>query len=258
MQETKRDKPPPGLARALAYHAATGYPLFFCRVDKKPTAKGSFHNAEHTPEGITRLYYQAPGPLAAMTTGEPSGIAVLDIDAVKHAPAAEWFRQHAAMLQTLTIETRSGGWHCYFHHRPGLTCTTALNGIRGLDIRAAGGYVIAWAAHGHKTLLDAPVAPWPSWLTTPAETRPKRPPAPARLPDDASLARLVRWVASAGEGERNKRLFWAGCRMAEQVRHGMIGGGYAGEILQRAGTDAGLPEGEVKRTIASALGGGPA
>jgi hypothetical protein len=243
---------------ARTYHAVTGYPLFFCDDRKRPTKKGGFHNAASTPEGITELYRAAPGPLIACPTGAASGVSVLDIDAIKHSESAAWFWQHAERLQTLTIETRSGGWHCYFHHRPGLTCTTRLFGVDGVDIRASLGYVIAWGAHGHRTLLQAPVAPWPSWLTVPAETRPERLPAPARLPDDASLARLVRWVADAREGERNSRLFWAGCRMAEQVRHGTVTTGFAGELLRRAGTDAGLPAIEVQKTIASALGGGAA
>jgi hypothetical protein len=246
------------LALAIAYHAATTRPLFFCDDRKRPTKKGGFHNAARAPENIAALYHSAPGTLIAFPTGEPSGVAVLDIDAIKHPESSAWFWQHAERLQTITIETRSGGWHCYFRHRSGLTCTTALNGIKGVDIRANGGYVIAWGAHGHKTLLDAPVAPWPSWLAPPAETHPERPGTPARLPDDASLARLVRWVADAREGERNSRLFWAGCRMAEQVRHGTVTTGFAGELLRRAGTDAGLPEVEVKKTVASALGGGAA
>jgi hypothetical protein len=243
---------------ALTYHAATGYPLFFCDDRKRPTKKGGFHNAARAPENITALYHSAPGTLIAFPTGELSGVSVLDIDAIKHPESAAWFWKDAERLQTATVQTRSGGWHCCFRHRSGLTCTTALQGIKGVDIRANGGYVIAWGAHGHRTLLEAPLAPWPSWLAPPAETRPERPETPARLPDDASLARLVRWVADAREGERNSRLFWAGCRMAGQVRHGTVTTGFAGELLRRAGTDAGLPAIEVQKTVASALGGGAA
>jgi hypothetical protein len=170
------------LALAIAYHAATTRPLFFCDDRKRPTKKGGFHNAARAPENIAALYHSAPGTLIAFPTGEPSGVAVLDIDAIKHPESSAWFWQHAERLQTITIETRSGGWHCYFRHRSGLTCTTALNGIKGVDIRANGGYVIAWGAHGHKTLLDAPVAPWPSWLAPPSRNPPRTPWNPRQTP----------------------------------------------------------------------------
>jgi hypothetical protein len=243
------------LKLALQYHAKTGRPLLFCDDAKRPTKKGGFHNAQPTREGIIQLYHEAPGTLIAFPTGEASGIAVLDIDATKHPESGAWFWQHADKLKTLTIESRSGGWHCYFQHRPGLTCTAALNGIKGVDVRATGGYIIAWGAHGYRTLLQAPVAPWPSWLTMPAENRPERLPAPPRVPDDASIAKLVRWVASAGEGERNARTFWAGCRLAEQVAAGTVSAGYAAALIEQAGVAAGLPALEARRTAQSALNG---
>ncbi|OYV54163.1 MAG: hypothetical protein B7Z76_15490 [Acidiphilium sp. 20-67-58] len=238
---------------ALPYHAKTGFPLFFCNTMKRPTSPRGFYDASSTVQGIRELYNQHPGPLIAFPTGEASGIAVLDIDATKHPEAAEWYWHHADALKTLTISTRSDGWHCYFQHPPGLRCTTALQGIKGIDIRADAGYVISWGAHGYKTLTEAPVAPWPFWLLTSPEKRPERPPAPPRVPDDASIAKLLRWVADAGEGQRNSRLFWAGCRLADQVQHGTLNAAYAAALLEHAGTQAGLPKLEACRTAQSAL-----
>ncbi len=246
---------PNALDLALKYHAETGYPPFFCNEAKRPNCPGGFHTAAHDPDGIRELWQKHPGPLIAVPTGEPSGVAVLDIDATKHPESAAWFWQHADELKTLTIESRSGGWHCYFQHRPGLTCTSALNRIKGVDVRATGGYIIAWAAHGYRTLLQAPIAPWPSWLTLPAENRPERAPSPPRVPDDANIGKLMRWVVSAGEGERNARVFWAGCRLAEQVAAGTLGHAYAAALIEQAGIAAGLPAIEAKRTAQSALNG---
>jgi hypothetical protein len=240
---------------ALAYHAKTSFPLFFCTKDKRPTSPRGFYDASSTSQGIRLLYEKHPGPLIAFPTGEASGIAVLDIDATKHPEAAARYWQHADALKTHTIRTRSDGWHCYFQHPPGLRCTTALMGIKGIDIRADAGYVIAWAAHGYQTLSEAPTAPWPSWLTNQPEKRPERPPAPPRLPDEASVGKLMRWVIDAGEGQRNSRLFWAGCRLAEQVQHGTINAVYAAAILEHTGTQAGLPVQESRRTAQSALTG---
>jgi hypothetical protein len=246
---------PSPLNTALAYHAETGRPVFPCAETKRPTCPGGFHAAANDPDGIRELWQKHPGPLLGVPTGEPSGFAVLDIDATKHPEAGAWFWQHAEELKTLTIESRSGGWHCYFQHRPGLTCIAGLDGIKGVDIRAAGGYIIAWGAQGYRTLLQAPVAPWPSWLTLPAENRPPRAPSPPRVPDDASIAKLLRWVVSAGEGERNARVFWAGCRLAEQVAAGTLGAAYAAAWIEQAGVAVGLPANEAKRTAQSALSG---
>jgi hypothetical protein len=246
------------LRLALDYLAETGRPVFFCNENKRPTCPGGFHAAARDAAGIRALWQKHPGPLLAVPTGEASGLGVLDIDAKKHPESEAWFWQHADELKTLTTESRSGGWHCYFQHRPGLTCTAALFGIKGVDTRAAGGYIIAWGAHGHRTLLQAPIAPWPSWLTLPAESRPERPPAAPRVPDDASIGRLVRWVVSAGEGERNSRVFWAGCRLAEQVAAGTLGQAHAAALIEQAGIAAGLPALEARRTAHSALNRGRA
>ena len=246
------------LSNALQYHAETGHPLFFCNEAKRPTCPGGFHAAARDPDGIRALWKKHPGPLIATPTGEASGLAVLDIDATKHSASAAWFWRHADKLQTLTIETRSGGWHCYFRHRPSLKCTTRLFAIDGVDIRATGGYVIAWGAHGHRTLLRTPVEPWPAWVAPPAENRPERLPDPPRVPDDASLAKLVRWVADSREGERNARAFWAGCRLAEQVAAGTLQANYAAALIEQAGIAAGLPALEAHRTAQSALNRGRA
>ncbi len=240
---------------ALTLHSETAWPVFFCNDAKRPTCPRGFHDAAHDPDSIRELWRKHPGPLIAIPTGEPSGLAVLDIDATKHPDSAAWFWEHAEKLKTLTYETRSGGWHCYFQHRPGLTCTTALNGIKGVDVRAVGGYVIAWGAQGYRTLLQAAVVPWPSWLTRPTENRPERAPSPPRVPDDASLAKLLRWVANAGEGERNSRLFWAGCRLAEQVAAKTMEQAYAVNLIKQAGAHAGLPAREAERTAKSAMSG---
>jgi len=68
----------------------------------------------------------------------------------------------------------------------------------------------------------------------------------ASTPADAE--RLAAWVAARGEGERNRGLFWAACRMAEagaspEATHG---------ALAPAAERAGLPPREVAVTIRSA------
>lgn len=88
-------------------------------------------------------------------------------------------------------------------------------------------------------------------LPDPPDLRSVRRPAgpPASVPSDAALAGLVRTVREAQPGQRNNLLFWASCRLQD---HGLDDAA-ACEALRQAALDAGLPEHEVTRTIASAL-----
>ena len=79
-----------------------------------------------------------------------------------------------------------------------------------------------------------------------------RPPRPVFRPGGVSraadTARLAGWVAALGEGERNRGLFWAACRLAEAGAPPAS----ALDVLGPAGERAGLPPREVFVTIRSA------
>ena len=95
-------------------------------------------------------------------TGSASGFSVLDVD--KGKGGGDWWAANKARLPaTRKHRTRSGGIHCLFIHRAGL-----LNSVSkiapGVDVRASGGYVIWWPAHGF-AVVDLPLAAWPEWLT---------------------------------------------------------------------------------------------
>jgi hypothetical protein len=61
----------------------------------------------------------------------------------------------------------------------------------------------------------------------------------------ADVASLAGWVAGLPEGNRNDGLFWAACRAVE------AGASDLGELVAAA-VNAGLPEREAWRTVASA------
>lgn len=236
---------------ALAYAAETGRPVFPCLANKRPTRVPGFHAATSDPDAIRALWQSAPGPLIGMPTGAASGVAALDIDATKHPPAGKWFDENYSRLgETLTIETRSGGWHCYYQHPPGQSCRVKLFGIEGVDVRADGGYVIAWGLQGCRTLTDAPPAPWPKWLTPSRPPRPDRAATmPPRVTSDAAVDRVIRFASNATEGERNSRLFWAACRLGEM----QMAPQRAVALTVAIGTRLGLDHREAERTALSAL-----
>ena len=242
----------PDAAIALAL---TGIPTFPCHVSKAPACPEGFKAATSDPANLAVLWRRFPGTLVGIPTGERSGLAVLDIDA-KHREARDWWAANRVRLpRTRTVRTRSGGLHLWFRHVSGLGCRVAF-ACPGVDVRAEGGYVIAWEAAGFPVLQEAPYAPWPAWVTQPTPARHQRSAVAPRVPDDEQTRRLLRFVRNAPEGQRNSRLFWASCRMAAALRSDLMTEADAEELLLKAGLDAGLPAREARATVASGLATG--
>ena len=70
------------------------------------------------------------------------------------------------------------------------------------------------------------------------------------MPTERALDAIARRVAAAPEGERNAVLYWAACRCTE--RH--MSRTDTESLLIPAAMQAGLPDIEARRTIASAMG----
>jgi hypothetical protein len=121
-------------------------------------------------------------------------------------------------------------------------------------------------------LSDAPIAPWPEWITAKlsrSSNEPQRilvPPdvrrlLPARESHDLRatlhcVQGLVRAAIDAREGERNQVLFWAVCRARDMFVAGELdhpSGMATLEALRRAALRIGLPAREAERTITSAM-----
>src|SRR5690349_651904 len=129
-------------------------PIFPCYQNKRPACENGFHDASADPAEQTRLWAGRIGLLVAVPTGEVSGLAVLDIDRAGMA----WLAS-ANLPATRQHQTRSGGRHLIYRHRPGLRCSQGVI-APGVDVRAEGGYVIWWPAHGY-AVDEREVADWP-------------------------------------------------------------------------------------------------
>lgn len=117
-----------------------------------------------------------PDANIGIATGEASGIVVIDVDD-DHGGYTSWDRltdRHGDPGDTWTVVTGSGGAHLYFQHPPqSVRCSAGMLGP-GLDVRAAGGYVVAppsmhksgspyrWEATAHPK--RCPMQPLPPWL----------------------------------------------------------------------------------------------
>ena len=76
------------------------------------------------------------------------------------------------------------------------------------------------------------------------------------MPDDLQIKALLNFVSASPEGERNKRLFWAGCRMAAMVASRLMSEASAETLLVNTAIVQGLPEIEARKTARSALAAG--
>jgi hypothetical protein len=111
------------------------------QADKK--ARGTwldYQRKRATPDEITAWAEQYPDANWAVVTGAVSGIVVIDTDTQE----AEEYAQSLGLPATLTVHTGGGGHHRYYAH-PGIRVGNkqAVHGVKGLDIRGDGGYVVA-------------------------------------------------------------------------------------------------------------------
>ncbi|WP_331718670.1 bifunctional DNA primase/polymerase (plasmid) [Streptomyces sp. NBC_01220] len=219
---------------------------------------------------------KADAVLPERFAGVASGVDVLE--AIAAAACAEW-------PETYTVVTPSGGVHLYFWQPtdgPLIGCATGDGRTAPhlgplIDVRGIGGYVIAAgsysAAQGvaYRKTNDSPDTPQPipGWLLellrpAAAPAAPRREDRSARvhqLPTGdraeryavAALNGELEGVGSAGEGERNRRLFAAARRLGElsPTAPTVLGEIAVQDELLAAARSAGISEQEALRTIRS-------
>src|SRR5215217_5420709 len=120
-------------------------------------------------------------PGVGIVTGPVSGVLVLDVDGPE---GEEELRQHGHPV-TPMVRTASGGLHLYFRH-PEQLVRTGIRVAPGLDVKAAGGYVVAppslgpngrayeWIISPEEAELTDP----PEWLMSLLERKRPKGPAP--------------------------------------------------------------------------------
>lgn len=193
----------------------------------------------------------------------PSRLVVVDLD-LPHGPR-NWFRlvdQHRA-CQTYTVETPSGGMHLYYSNADGYAIRNSAGLLApGIDVRAAGGYVVAY-----DPIWDRDLAPVPEWLAELLTRRPHvtiprptsvRPSRRAGQPSSRAygpkaLEQQVQDVHAAAVGTRNHTLNRAAFKMGQLVAGDELDRAQAEQELTQAGLAIGLDELEVTKTVESGL-----
>lgn len=144
---------------------------------KDPMLSWKQYQTRRAGEGkVKRWWKQCPEANIGIVTGAISGLIVLDIDSML---ALEIVKEKG--VAKTPIAATGKGYHVYFSF-PGFSVknATSLAGVKGLDVRGDGGYVVAppslhpsgrrytwWDSLGP----DTPLAPCPTWLLELLETR---------------------------------------------------------------------------------------
>ena len=178
--------------------------------------------------------------------------------------------------------TPTGGWHLWFTAPHGVRLRNTKGHLGPMiDTRAAGGYIVAppsvlderaypedpvsaalvTGGKPYEWADERPPAPLPDWLVRGLQPAPPAPRgrAPARGAGDAParLQGLLDHVRAGQPGDRNGRVYWAACRLAEMISAGEATSADA-ELIVGAALAAGLRggESEARQTIQSALRSG--
>ena len=254
----------PGLAAAARSLATAGVPVFPCEPDgKRPVTRRGFLDATSDLAQVARWWSRTPDANIGLPTGAPSGVVVVDVDV--HGPVdgrVAWRRASSEGLVDgagLLVRTPTGGAHAYFPATPGVEQRSWQAAGAGVDFRGDGGYIIAPPSRRAMdgTLRRYEITDLAANSVGPVDAArlrdflDARPAAPARsegAPATVDAERLAAWVAGRGEGERNRGLFWAACRLAENgtPRADALG------ALGPAAAQAGLSEREIAATVRSA------
>lgn len=231
--------------------------------DKKPHARAllasghqrhgrpSWQALQHARPAETELraWFSTPGAQLALVTGMVSGLVVLDADG---ETGLALFQQYG-LTEKAHVRTPSGGLHLYLPH-PGWRVRTLqsqtnphLASVRGMDIRADGGYVLAPPSRTPKgpyrylrdprdleaisslprelrALLGLEEAPRPGRPPPAAEPQAQRASSPLAVPlprqgaEPLSRELLTRALTRAHAGlGRNETGFWLACQLRDNA-----------------------------------------
>ncbi len=211
---------------------------------KHPWTRNGLTDASGNEEQIRAWWRKWPRANIGVACG-PSGLVVLDVDP-RHggdlalralieqfglAPGQRMLTPAMmALLATQTSETGGGGEHYVYRMPDGATIRNAtdLAGLRGLDVRAGGGYFIAppslHLSGAHYQWREGTTEPahLPDWLAQLLRRRISKPTQqPVRMfPTPRSVREtgeywLERALHLAHEGNRNDRGFWLACQLRD-------------------------------------------
>ena len=254
------------LPHAAMLLAEGGVPVFPCVPGgKTPLIRDGrgFLDATTDPKQVRAWWRHRPWANIGIPTGTASGLVVVDVDMHGPANGMEAFVRagDAGLVKGwgLLVDTPAGGQHAYFPAIPGAEQRSWQAGNAGIDFRGDGGYIVAPPSvrmiGGIPTRYQiavehlGPASPVDSArlrdFLDPRPT-PTHHAVPTRDRDGADADRLAAWLGKQAT-DRNLKLFWASCRLAEG---GVPVSDAVDAMVSAAQSDFG--EREITRTVHSA------
>jgi hypothetical protein len=240
-------------AHALAY-ARAGLPVLpLVPREKRPHGLLAPHGKDDATTDLEQIdMWWKRCPDANVGVRPPIGNVVVDVDPRHggHLELRKLTTDYGALPLTWQADTGSNGMHLWFH----ATGDFRAELRPGIDLKDHRGYLVMPPSihpngRRYEWATDAPIARAPGWLVTQLR-KPARQTRPAPAVRHTGKGEpLLRFVASAQEGNRNAALFWAACRA---VADGILDEIHAELVAVARGI--GLPEREIESTIASAIG----
>ena len=246
--------------------AEAGVPVFACVPGGKRPLPGSrgFLDATTDRVQIGAWWRRVPDANLALPTGRVSGVVVVDVD-VHGANGFDAFHtaRAAGLLPRplVVVRTPSGGMHLYYPARQSVEQRSWQAARSGIDFRGNGGYIITPPSRVQVdgVLRAYEVVELHADATAPVDAARLRnfldPKPPERirtlrpvLSHGGGVERIASWVGTLMEGERNRGLFWAACRLAERG----LAPADALDVLRSPAEAVGLSEREVVTTVRSA------
>jgi len=163
------------LEQALSM-ARGNLPVFPCRPHKQivsgklrkaksPHTSHGFHDATTDLKQIEKWWKRWPDALIGVPTGKATNLLVADVD----PQGAPWHIENAERLECGRVHrTPRTGNHLLYHMPPNMSIAISAGEVApGVDIRADGGYVIWWPAHGLPRVGEMDdIGPPPEWLVS--------------------------------------------------------------------------------------------
>jgi hypothetical protein len=222
-----------------------------------------FKNASSNARTIAHWFTRYPDANLGMVTGP---VVAIDVDPRNGGDASlhRLKQRHGTFPLTWQSATGGGGSHIFFAAPEGGIASAKLG--KGIEFKANGGYVVvapsqhvsgrcyAWQKDPYST----PLASLPEWVinTLRAPHVERRPiqtidldTAPARI------SGIIRTIAAAGLGERNRVTFWGACRLRELAEQHILPRDDAIAIAVEAAARNGLSYREARKTTLSAFRG---
>jgi hypothetical protein len=187
--------------------------------------------------------------------GPDSALLVIDIDPRKNGfdsfEEYETMRRDGALPPTLSVITGGAGRHLYFQYPAGETVPNRTNWMPGVDVKAAGGYVVMPGSNH----ISGGSYMWENWGHAIASTPEDVIDVLARVVVDGNgfpLPSTDDILKGVAEGQRDEVLFRAACRWRRQLGDSSKSAVMLLALNAAANCDPPFPQGEVKKCVESA------